>query len=44
MAKKYKKVEETNVERFYKWLQMCGNIYLHDNEKIIKAFHKVANH
>lgn len=32
----------TNTERFYEWLKMCGNIYLHDNEKIQRAFHIVA--
>lgn len=32
----------SNTERFYEWLKMCGNIYLHDNEKITRAFHIVA--
>lgn len=31
----------SNTERFYEWLKMCNNIYLHDNEKITKAFHIV---
>ena len=35
---------QSNVERFYEWLQMCGNIHLNDNTQIINAFHKIANH
>lgn len=35
--------KQTNVERFYAWLQNCGNIYLTDNEKMVRAFEIVAN-
>lgn len=37
-----KHIVMSNTERFYEWLKMCGNIYLHDNEKIQRAFHIVA--
>lgn len=30
-----------NVERFYKWLQMCKNIHLADNEAVEKAIQKI---
>jgi len=30
-----------NKLRFYEWLLMCKNIYLHDNEQINNAFLKV---
>ena len=43
MKKEKKQKPISNVERFYEWLQKCGNVYLHDNEKVLKAFHKVAN-
>lgn len=33
---------ESNVERFYKWLEMCNNQYIGDIERVTKAFHKVA--
>ena len=36
------KNKETNVERFYEWLVKCGNVHLHDNEQVTKAFRKVA--
>lgn len=41
--KNQKQVPETNVERFYKWMQAMGNVYLADNEKMVKAFQKVEN-
>lgn len=31
----------SNVEKFYKWLQMCGNVRLNDNDQVTRAFHKV---
>ena len=37
-------IVESNVERFYKWLQRCGNIHLNDNTQVINAFHKIANY
>lgn len=32
---------QNNVERFYTWLQRCGNIHLNDNEQLINAFNKI---
>jgi hypothetical protein len=32
---------ESNVERFYKWLQMCNNQYINNIEQLTKSFHKV---
>lgn len=37
-------IKESNVERFYKWLQMCQNEYLGDNKRITNAFNIVYNH
>jgi len=31
----------SKVEKFYEWLQKCNNIYLHDNEQVIRAFNKI---
>lgn len=33
---------QTNVERFYEWLQRCGNVYLNDHSRVVRAFHIVA--
>ena len=30
--------EQTQIEKFYAWLKKCGNIYLADNEKMLRAF------
>jgi hypothetical protein len=32
---------ESNVERFYRWLQMCNNKYINNTDQLTKAFHKV---
>jgi NACalpha-BTF3-like transcription factor len=32
---------ETEVDRFYKWLQMCGNQHLANDEKMERAFNKI---
>lgn len=37
-------VRQSNVERFYEWLQRCGNIHLNDNTQIFNAFNKIHNH
>lgn len=37
-------VQESNVERFYKWLQRCGNIHLNDHEQVTNAFRKIINY
>ena len=37
-------VRQSNVERFYEWLQRCGNIHLNDNTQVINAFHKIHNY
>lgn len=37
------KPQETNVERFYRWMKSMNNIYLGDRERMVKAFHIVAN-
>lgn len=34
----------SEVEKFYEWLQKCGNIYLHDNEKVIRSFDRILKH
>ena len=36
------KTEQTNVERFYQWMLSINNEFLHDNNKMVKAFHIVA--
>lgn len=36
--------KESNVERFYNWLQMCNNQYIGDAKRMAEAFHKVYNH
>lgn len=33
--------DESNVDRFYKWLQMCGNQHINDNNQVTKAFNKI---
>lgn len=33
---------QTNVERFYEWMQSINNKFLHDNNQMVKAFHIVA--
>lgn len=33
--------KESNVERFYNWLQMCNNQYIGDAKRMTEAFHKV---
>lgn len=35
------KDKQTNLERFYEWLLMCGNVHLADNEQLEKAFNKI---
>ena len=35
---------QSNVERFYEWLQMCGNIHLNDNTQVVNSFFKINNH
>lgn len=37
------KPQESNVERFYRWMKKMGNIYLDDNERMVEAFRIVAN-
>lgn len=34
-------VTPDNVNRFYEWLQMCGNIHLNDNVQVTNAFNKI---
>lgn len=34
-------VTPDNVNRFYAWLQMCGNIHLNDNTQVVNAFNKI---
>jgi len=34
-------VQPDNVNRFYEWLQMCGNIHLNDNQQVTNAFQKI---
>jgi len=35
--------KQTNVERFYEWLQMCGNVHLNNHEALVKGFNKIPN-
>ena len=35
---------QSNVERFYEWLQMCGNIHLNDNTQVVNSFFKINNY
>lgn len=37
-----KQAPETNVERFYRWMEEMGNVHLGNHEAMVKAFHKVA--
>lgn len=38
MSKKSKKTEQQErSERFYKWLEKCRNIHLHDSERVLRA-------
>jgi len=32
----------SNVERFYLWMKAMNNQFLHDNNRMISAFHIVA--
>lgn len=32
----------SNVERFYEWMKMIKNNYLHDNERMVNAFRIVS--
>jgi hypothetical protein len=36
-----KQKKQTNIERFYEWLQMCQNVHLASNEQLEKAFNKI---
>lgn len=36
------KVKQTNVERFYSWMESINNQFLHDHEQMVNAFHIVA--
>lgn len=40
--KKPKTEQQERNERFYKWLQKCKNVYLHDNEKVTRAFELIT--
>jgi len=33
----------TNTERFYQWMLKIGNVHIHDNARMVRAFHIVAN-
>ena len=35
---------QSNVERFYEWLQRCGNIHLYDNNQVNNAFQKIPTY
>jgi hypothetical protein len=37
------KTDQSKVEKFYKWMQSFNSIYLHDRERMARAFHIVAN-
>lgn len=32
---------ESNVDRFYNWMVKIGNVYLNDNEQVVKSFNIV---
>jgi hypothetical protein len=32
----------SNTERFYEWMKKMNNIYIHDNARMVRAFHIVA--
>jgi len=34
--------KQTNVERFYEWMQRINNQFLHENERMVNAFRIVA--
>lgn len=34
--------EQSNVERFYKWMKSMNNQFLHNNERMVNAFRIVA--
>jgi len=34
--------KQSNVERFYLWMKSINNKFLHDNNRMISAFHIVA--
>lgn len=36
------KRQQTNVERFYNWIQRINNQFLHDHTQMVNAFHIVA--
>jgi len=33
----------TNTEKFYQWMLKIKNIHIHDNARMVRAFHIVAN-
>jgi len=33
----------SNTEKFYQLMKKINNIYLNDNDRMTRAFHKVAN-
>lgn len=33
----------SNTEKFYQWMKRINNIYLNDNDRMVRAFHIVAN-
>jgi hypothetical protein len=41
MTKKSRE-ETKKLKKFYAWLVACGNIYLHDNDQITRAFDKIV--
>jgi len=36
------KVKQSNVERFYSWMESINNQFLHDQQRMSRAFHIVA--
>jgi len=34
--------KQTNVERFYEWMLSINNKFLHDQQRMARAFHIVA--
>jgi len=33
----------SNTEKFYQWMKRINNIYLNDNDRMVRAFHIIAN-
>lgn len=33
---------QSNVERFYEWMESLGNVFIHENERMVNAFRIVA--